>query len=76
MDRNVLERMTAPLEHMLRNAIAHGVESPAERDRAGKPDEGRCGSRSAAKDGSRAQGLRRRRGLDRDAIRARRSSAA
>ena len=27
LDRNVLERMTAPLEHMLRNAVAHGLES-------------------------------------------------
>ncbi|WP_154656603.1 response regulator, partial [Novilysobacter defluvii] len=40
LDRNVLERMTAPLEHMLRNAVAHGIESPALRQRAGKPDEG------------------------------------
>src|SRR3546814_5047742 len=28
LDRNVLERMTAPLEHMLRNAVAHGLEAP------------------------------------------------
>ncbi len=28
LDRNVLERITAPLEHMLRNAIAHGIELP------------------------------------------------
>ncbi|KGM50836.1 hypothetical protein N792_03280, partial [Lysobacter concretionis Ko07 = DSM 16239] len=40
LDRNVLERMTAPLEHMLRNAIAHGLETPAERAQAGKPEEG------------------------------------
>ncbi|MGY0618518.1 response regulator [Lysobacter sp. A378] len=40
LDRNVLERMTAPLEHMLRNAIAHGLETPAERKQAGKPEEG------------------------------------
>ncbi|HEU4773977.1 MAG TPA: response regulator, partial [Lysobacter sp.] len=40
LDRNVLERMTAPLEHMLRNAIAHGLETPAERVQAGKPEEG------------------------------------
>ena len=30
MDRNVLDRMTAPLEHMLRNAVAHGLEMPAD----------------------------------------------
>ena len=40
MDRNLLERMKAPFEHMLRNALAHGVESPAERTAAGKPAEG------------------------------------
>ena len=37
LDRGVLDRMTAPLEHLLRNAIAHGVESPQQRERAGKP---------------------------------------
>jgi len=40
MDRNLLERMKAPFEHMLRNALAHGVESPSERAAAGKPAEG------------------------------------
>lgn len=40
LDRNVLERMTAPLEHMLRNAVAHGLETPDKRRKAGKPDEG------------------------------------
>jgi chemosensory pili system protein ChpA (sensor histidine kinase/response regulator) len=40
MDRNLLDRIKAPFEHMLRNAIAHGVESPAERRKAGKPAEG------------------------------------
>lgn len=28
LDRNVLERMTAPLEHLLRNAVIHGIETP------------------------------------------------
>ena len=40
MDRNVLDRMTAPLEHMLRNAVAHGLEMPADRRAARKPEEG------------------------------------
>jgi chemosensory pili system protein ChpA (sensor histidine kinase/response regulator) len=40
LDRNVLERMTAPLEHMLRNAVAHGLESPEQRRKAKKPEEG------------------------------------
>ncbi len=72
LDRNVLERMTAPLEHMLRNAVAHGLESPAGRTSAGKPEEGtirvvvrREGSEvvlQVSDDGG---------GLDRNAIRAR-----
>ena len=41
LDRSVLERIGAPLEHMLRNALAHGVESPAVRVKAGKPETGR-----------------------------------
>ena len=40
LDRNVLERMTAPLEHMLRNAVAHGLEAPDGRKASGKPAEG------------------------------------
>ena len=40
MDRNILERMIAPLEHMLRNALDHGIESPADRKQAGKPETG------------------------------------
>ena len=40
MDRTVLERMTAPLEHMLRNSLAHGIEPPEERREAGKNEEG------------------------------------
>ncbi|MCI8208025.1 hybrid sensor histidine kinase/response regulator [Pseudomonas sp. S25] len=40
MDRSVLERMVAPLEHMLRNAIDHGLESTEERLAQGKPEYG------------------------------------
>ena len=40
MDRNILERMIAPLEHMLRNALDHGIETPEERTQAGKPETG------------------------------------
>ncbi|MGC8119512.1 Hpt domain-containing protein [Marinobacter sp. VGCF2001] len=40
MDRNILERMVAPLEHMLRNALDHGIEAPDERSKAGKPATG------------------------------------
>ncbi len=72
LDRNVLERMTAPLEHMLRNAVAHGLETPEARRKAGKSEEGsiriavrREGSEVVlvvSDDGS---------GLDREAIRKR-----
>src|SRR5262245_33025843 len=41
LDRSVLERISAPLEHMLRNALAHGIELPAAREAAGKPEGGR-----------------------------------
>jgi chemosensory pili system protein ChpA (sensor histidine kinase/response regulator) len=41
LDRSVLERIGAPLEHMLRNALAHGLESSAARTAAGKPESGR-----------------------------------
>jgi chemosensory pili system protein ChpA (sensor histidine kinase/response regulator) len=40
MDRNLLERMKAPFEHMLRNALAHGIESPDDRVAANKQAEG------------------------------------
>ncbi|HET6783295.1 MAG TPA: response regulator [Pseudoxanthomonas sp.] len=40
LDRNVLERMTAPLEHLLRNAVAHGLESLKQRRKKNKPEEG------------------------------------
>jgi chemosensory pili system protein ChpA (sensor histidine kinase/response regulator) len=36
LDRSVLEKMTAPFEHLLRNAVAHGLESPEQREHAGK----------------------------------------
>ncbi len=40
LDRNVLERMTAPLEHLLRNAVAHGLETPKQRRKHHKSEEG------------------------------------
>ena len=36
VDRGVLERMVGPFEHLLRNSVAHGVESAAKRQAAGK----------------------------------------
>jgi two-component system sensor histidine kinase and response regulator WspE len=40
LDRDVLERIEAPLGHMVRNAIDHGLEDPAGRQRANKPPAG------------------------------------
>ena len=40
IDRNVLERMVAPLEHMLRNAVDHGLEPAGIRQASGKPERG------------------------------------
>ncbi|MGK8251884.1 Hpt domain-containing protein [Moraxella lacunata] len=41
MDRSILDRITSPLEHMLRNAVDHGVEMPTKRSELGKPLTGR-----------------------------------
>ncbi|MGB5583724.1 MAG: Hpt domain-containing protein [Gammaproteobacteria bacterium] len=41
LDRTILDRIVAPLEHMLRNAVAHGIEAPDKRLAAGKPEIGR-----------------------------------
>ena len=40
MDKNVIEQVSDPLVHILRNAIDHGLESPAKRAAAGKPPTG------------------------------------
>jgi two-component system sensor histidine kinase and response regulator WspE len=39
VDRDILERLEAPISHLVTNAIDHGIESPAERVGAGKPAE-------------------------------------
>lgn len=41
VDRDILEKLEAPLSHLIRNALDHGLETPEERERAGKPAEGR-----------------------------------
>jgi chemosensory pili system protein ChpA (sensor histidine kinase/response regulator) len=40
IDRGVLDKMGAPLEHLLRNAVAHGLETPEQRKALGKPETG------------------------------------
>jgi chemotaxis protein histidine kinase CheA len=71
MDRNMLDRIKAPFEHMLRNAVAHGIETPDTREANGKNPEGTVRIQVAREatevvvrlsdDGA---------GMDRDAIRA------
>ena len=40
LDKTVIERLSEPLTHLIRNAVDHGVEGPEERVAAGKPAEG------------------------------------
>jgi chemosensory pili system protein ChpA (sensor histidine kinase/response regulator) len=40
LDRNVLETITAPLEHMIRNSVVHGIETPDQRRELGKDKQG------------------------------------
>lgn len=41
LDKNVVDLVADPLMHMVRNAVDHGIESPAERVRLGKPEKAR-----------------------------------
>ncbi|MGM0369205.1 MAG: chemotaxis protein CheA [Bacillota bacterium] len=40
LDKTVIEEIADPLKHMIRNSVDHGIESPEEREAAGKPREG------------------------------------
>jgi len=51
LDRQMLERMVPPLEHMLRNSVVHGIEAPDRRAALGKPEGGRI-SVSLTRDGA------------------------
>jgi len=41
LDNNIIQHISDPLIHLVRNAVAHGLENPAERDKAGKSEKGR-----------------------------------
>ena len=41
VDKRLIETLDAPLTHMIRNAADHGIETPAERQAAGKPEQGK-----------------------------------
>ncbi|HWQ15388.1 MAG TPA: chemotaxis protein CheW [Roseiflexaceae bacterium] len=51
LDRSIIEGMGEPLVHLLRNAVDHGIEPPAERLTAGKPAVGRIRVEAAAVEG-------------------------
>ncbi|HUU26497.1 MAG TPA: hybrid sensor histidine kinase/response regulator [archaeon] len=40
VDRDILDKLEAPLNHLIRNSLDHGIESPQDRKAAGKPEEG------------------------------------
>jgi two-component system, chemotaxis family, sensor kinase CheA len=72
LDRSLLQGLREPLLHLVRNAVAHGLETPAARRGAGKPEEGRV-TLSAQLRGGRVQVVvvDDGRGLDMASIRAR-----
>jgi two-component system sensor histidine kinase and response regulator WspE len=41
VDRDILQKLETPLTHLLQNAVGHGIESPAERQAAGKGEQGK-----------------------------------
>jgi len=47
LDRGLVERIADPITHLVRNALDHGIEAPALRRAAGKPEEGRLVLRAA-----------------------------
>ena len=69
LDRNMVDAIADPLVHMVRNAVDHGVESPADREKAGKPRAGRVQLAAFQQGGSVIVELRDDgRGLNRDRI--------
>jgi two-component system chemotaxis sensor kinase CheA len=71
LDRSLLDSISDPLVHLLRNAVDHGIELPEERERAGKPRAGRV-ELSARRERSRVVIVVRDdgRGIDREAVKA------
>ncbi|MGZ5036739.1 MAG: chemotaxis protein CheA [Usitatibacter sp.] len=52
LDKELIELLVDPLTHVVRNAIDHGIETPEERRRAGKPESGTVGMRATHRGGS------------------------
>jgi chemotaxis protein histidine kinase CheA/ActR/RegA family two-component response regulator len=71
VDGNVLNKLADPLLHLLRNAVDHGIELPADRSATGKPVEGKISLRFARQGSTVSVVIEDDgRGLDLDAIRA------
>ena len=72
VDKELADAVKGPLAHAIRNAVDHGIEPPAERERAGKPRAGRV-TLTVAEDGPSLRLTVRDdgRGIDREAVRAR-----
>ncbi|MGA2725520.1 MAG: chemotaxis protein CheA [Bryobacteraceae bacterium] len=69
LDRNIVEELSEPLVHMIRNALDHGIESPAERAASGKNPIGQVGLSASHLAGQILVGVSDDgRGLDRDKI--------
>jgi len=69
LDKELIEQLVDPLTHVVRNAIDHGIESPAERVKAGKPESGVIVMRATHRGGSVIIEVSDDgRGLDRDRI--------
>jgi two-component system chemotaxis sensor kinase CheA len=50
LDRMILDGISGPITHVLRNAVAHGIETPQEREQAGKPATGRIELRASQRE--------------------------
>ncbi|HEV3375466.1 MAG TPA: Hpt domain-containing protein, partial [Candidatus Acidoferrum sp.] len=46
LDNNIIQQISDPLVHLVRNSVAHGIERPAERTAAGKPEAGKVSLRA------------------------------
>ena len=76
LDRSILDRLYDPLVHLVRNAVDHGIETPAARVAAGKPETGRLRVEAVReKDAIRIDVADDGAGIDLDALRAKAVSA-
>jgi two-component system, chemotaxis family, sensor kinase CheA len=52
LDKTMIEQIADPLKHMVRNSVDHGIETPAERKKAGKPEKGNIWLRAFQEEGN------------------------